>query len=743
MRHIVVSVLLLVSVLVELSMAQPGEGPVEPRSFLSEVGDRFELESVLASRRASYGIERTSILAGFDLTVPEGTSWRPAAREYFLESCKALALAPDTKPLSELVSMGAHLIDELGCDDPLVRSLHATWLVYSGSQEDLTELFTNAINDLPKTDYPAHRIVLPAFTYAEWCEGRGKGSFAQRIYEARVPRTVNMLGTHIWLTPVDSTARAFLVGKLFKRLRSEFGFDTCRKLLAEIERREDNLDPYLASLARGICEYRLAWEARGDGFWGELAGEQRNAYREGVDQAIEHLLLAQELEPDLPYAAIVLTDIAAEGYNPGGRTQREWFEQAVGASFLAPEAYTGLLRGLQARWGGSASQTKAFAIELASVRRYDTDVPWKFFDAVEQLGCEYRDFDRAWGDPQIAEAAERVLRGYLDAEQGVIPPDRCRAMRAAVAWQQGRFADAYEDIGDPAAARWVSSAMAWQFRADLWTVLSDIYALGGPHAEQVRAAVAAFDLDDPEEADRRFDEIFAAIPADQDAMLWSIKDYRERAQAAQVLASGEWLTPPFDSTVWRAYQGVWETKPDETAPSTGESVWGSPVGEQMFLHLAVPLGSRAEFEGRIDLASLGDGKYAGLGFFFDHGRENYSSGWRTVMVWPNIGVVSASAFNVRKAEVDLPEHGNEIGLRAAIWDGWVAVWVDDQLVYRGEVPGNAWQGFGKGFGLTGWIMTKDAGKCSAVRVRRLSVVPDALAGIVPGTRAQESNSPGF
>ena len=70
-----------------------------------------------------------------------------------------------------------------------------------------------------------------------------------------------------------------------------------------------------------------------------------------------------------------------------GETPRLWFDRAVAARLDWMGAYTFMITSLRSRWGGQEGRAPlAFARECAATRRFDTEVPFQAFNAVEVAG---------------------------------------------------------------------------------------------------------------------------------------------------------------------------------------------------------------------------------------------------------------------------------------------------------------------------------------------------------------------
>jgi|GEM_PF-3262420 len=716
-----------------VSCCQPA-APQSDTGFLAEIAAAHTWDARAALSTNGYEFERETIMRSFDGSVADGVPWKDDARVFMEEFCKLLGGVPGAKSWQEFHDLSTALAAR-GCDDPFVLYVQALSKSYSDPGDEDDDRIRLTLNDFLSSSYPSHRKALAGIAYAERA---GRPSAARQVYAVVDRHIGDMHHQHANFRKLSTLDRHYLMLKLYSRLRWNIPIESIRGILEETTEFADTRDPWLLATTTGICEYRLAWEARGGGFWRELDASQREGYTSHLAAAIDALLKAWELEPTIPYPAMVLHSIAVEDGNPGGISGREWFERAVRTAFHDREIYTSHLRGLQRRWGGSPEATRTFAIELAGARAFDTQVPSVFFDAVTQLGCEYRDFDRAWKDPDLMRLGDKVVQGYLSAEVSAIRLEHICGLAAAAAWRQERYSHAYEMLRRGRTMNVLSYTETWPARTSPTDVNSDSIAFGGPMGEQVRLAVEAVE-------GGRGDDLFASIveslPSDDPDTRWAISHIHARAVLRERLASGEWYAPPMSYKTWRVLHGSWTLDHADPEPTT--SVQSNMSDTRMIAKLAAPVGSRAEMEVTIDVPSLGRHNDARFGFIFDYGGEKYDEAWRSVQIRPNQATVTVASMFAKLGPVDLPPIGDRVVLRVAIWDGLAAVWIDDALVYRGEVPDVNWQGYGTEVGLAGWITQSDTASSEGFRIRTLDAPPDELRPLAPGFEDKADAEPQF
>ena len=144
------------------------------------------------------------------------------------------------------------------------------------------------------------------------------------------------------------------------------------------------VDPWARHYLSGLRRVHDAWDARGNAFADKVKPEGWKGFSESLALARQDLEASWRARPDRPEAATKMIEVAmAEGLP--GETPRLWFDRAVAARMDFMDAYRHMITALRSRWGGTEGELLAFARECAATRRFDTEVPFQAFNAVEWL----------------------------------------------------------------------------------------------------------------------------------------------------------------------------------------------------------------------------------------------------------------------------------------------------------------------------------------------------------------------
>ena len=125
----------------------------------------------------------------------------------------------------------------------------------------------------------------------------------------------------------------------------------------------------------------------------------------------------------------------------GAEEMRLWFDRTVAAQIDYPRAWSEMRWGLRPRWHGSLEALLALGISAIETRRFDTDVPRKFFDVVEDLESELevRPGQHIYARKDIWPQLKRMYEGYIaEPSQSSYHPG-WRASYAVVAFLAGKY----------------------------------------------------------------------------------------------------------------------------------------------------------------------------------------------------------------------------------------------------------------------------------------------------------------
>lgn len=273
------------------------------------------------------------------------------------------------------------------------------------------------------------------------------------------------------------------IGRYMERMRT-----TVYRIIAS----NTQLDPWLKEYLWGRHRMALAWSARGNGFANTVTEEGWRAFSTRMAEARKHMVKSWGLQPKQPHAATALISVSMSDGTTG--ELRQWFDRAVAAQFDFPEAYDSLLWALRPRWGGSLEAMVEFGKRCLETKRFDTDVPWVFHDAMRGLAVEYQNagWSRAYGKSANYTALKELFEGYL-AEPTRRGLERWyRAYYGTVAYIAERYPDAraqFEKLD------WkIDTNLNGGWAVDLALMPMEVAARTGPaadavsHAEMMRLA---------------------------------------------------------------------------------------------------------------------------------------------------------------------------------------------------------------------------------------------------------------
>ena len=158
------------------------------------------------------------------------------------------------------------------------------------------------------------------------------------------------------------------------------------KAVSDIARQAKGFE-WLGLVLEGEYQVKQAWKARGDGWAKSVSQEGWKAFSEHLGKARAAYTSAWKLKPDWPLApAAMITVSMAEG---GAEEMRTWFDRAIAAQIDYPEAWSSMRMGLTPtlEWQ-PGSDAGAPGVTAVDTKRFDTDVPRKFYDVVSDLEAE-------------------------------------------------------------------------------------------------------------------------------------------------------------------------------------------------------------------------------------------------------------------------------------------------------------------------------------------------------------------
>ncbi len=299
-------------------------------------------------------------------------------------------------------------------------------------------------------------------------------------------------------------------------------------------------DPFawLAFLLEGEYHIQQAWKARGGGFAGSVTRKGWEGFNEHSKLAEAALEAAWDLNPERPQAAgrMVYVSLGLHGI---GR-MRLWFDRALEARIDYHDAWTQLRWGLRPRWHGSVDALLTLGRTAVATGRFDTDVPRKLFDCIEDAESEANPAPgrRLLTRADIWDDLEKMYRGYIENRKGTPEERRWRSVFAVIARLSDRMSVAREQLEavdwDPEPTR----LLGWD--KDLSLMVPEVAALTGTAGRDVARAEQERKRGHPEDAVERFTEIAARADVDDRTREYARILARIVASEGR-LARGEWI----------------------------------------------------------------------------------------------------------------------------------------------------------------------------------------------------------
>jgi hypothetical protein len=429
------------------------------------------------------------------------------------------------------------------------------------------------------------------------------------------------LTDEVRIQQIDSTAiqflkEAFSDGGLRTEDQAELGeilingwgynfFNRNRETVCKIV--EDSGKPFhwLALVLRGEFHIIEAWLARGGGYADSVNAEGWRGFSTHLVSARKSLTEAWKLKPALPLAPermiyVSLGDSAIE-------EMRTWFDRTVTAQIDYPRAWTDLRWGLRPRWYGTPDSILAFGLAALDTKRFDTDVPRKFFDSLSDLKAEEEPpaGESIYARPDIWPHVEEMYEGYIAAPSQAASRDGWRSSYFVVAYLAGKYDVARAQLEALNWKPWSYNLTGWG--TDLSLAPLEVAARTGSAGTQIARAEAASGRGEIAEALA----IYTNLPATKtdERTLQFVRQRVTILEKQKHVQSGEWMDfLPVSETdpAWEFLRG------DVRRMSDGDlEVKCGPTGH--FLFCQTQIGPDFEIRGEFDAAHSSTGNFqAGL-----------------------------------------------------------------------------------------------------------------------------------
>ncbi len=486
-------------------------------------------------------------------------------------------------PEPRLAAMGAALLDE-GCEDPLVRAIHALAVDGDAHPRSAAALMQEAIAGLSGSGYSPHPVVYLvrrlATHHAGTLDDAGKLALRRQAADALIASICRPLPDETILRN-----RCYLAEhEILENLPEELAVSVADR----VEQCAES-DPWIKLMLRAYAHQRKGWNGRGRGFTAGVTAEGAKTFRDELTHAKEQFAKAFALSPRRPEPASCMIEVAHQLGDPDGDDMITWFRRAVTAEFDFRPSYQRLSFMCSPRWGGSYEQVLAVGQWCAQTQRYDTRIPTQFVDAVLSICDEIHSYSKPWADEEMYSTAKQVLAGTADHPANAGLADSDRSLLASIAYRAGRFDDSREASSKLTPATF-DGAMARRVRVFPEEVLGESRVRAGPAATQFQAGLESAQAGKWSDAAAMFAKATGLCAADS-VERWAA---RGRELAAIVHAASdahEMATVPFEPGLpgWIRRAGAWEVRTDGSVRATSD-------GLNLMLLLREPVGREWDME---------------------------------------------------------------------------------------------------------------------------------------------------
>lgn len=313
---------------------------------------------------------------------------------------------------------------------------------------------------------------------------------------------------------------------------------------------------------------------------------------------------------------------------------RLWFDRAIGAQCDWMPLYGSALNGYSPSYGGNLPKMLAFGRACAETRRFDTDVPVFFSEALSRIADTLPDWRTLYLQPGLSKLLLETGRARVAKLEGDPAQAAARIHLAFDAWACAEYAVAAEhfrklarpDGTIPSVKLGMAQAVRWQ--VDLGFVQGDSFCRGGAEHEAFVEAGRLLADELPTkagEAERIYRKLLArAEPAARPLLQANVR----LAEFRQIFAKGQWAPMPLDEAqCWRQVWGAatWQ-------PETKRLRLSAPTRFSKALFRG-RLGPRFEMRGHFYNSHGVDRQAGGLGILCGHTPMGAGGGFGLQKWW--------------------------------------------------------------------------------------------------------------
>lgn len=584
---------------------------------------------------------------------------------------KALKVLEDlSEYLSDIskhdVAFEAKELIDAGCDDPMVQA--AFGITGYGYRNQSLESLKRAVDAFEKGKYHKFLPHLAAQNLMFFGQDKEKQKHYQDLdrdwlFESLRDKSFLPGEERIALSAFPSQEGG-TIGSYLPNLGSE-------EYLPLIEKCK-GIDPYVRKVADGRWHLMKGWGYRGGGWASDVTDDGWKGFSKEVKIARKLFNEAYKLHPNYPEACDGMIEVAAIDQSQiPGETSRMWFDRAVAAQLDYTSAYYDYFLFNQQRWGGTSQELYDFSVACLKTGRFDTEVPWWFFEGLREYVTNSTDGDSSyWTKPETAKYLKVFFEGY-EKTGFEHKPNYYKTMHAAVCAFCGRFSDARQiliELGDNADPYPFTKYYGLDFRDAKRTIM----AYGGPLGPDIIKADKFAAEDKSDEARAGYEQ--AANQIEKDPLA---KDYIDLSLAQLIavdnLLKGGWvdIKPPSNFCAYKINGGNWTANADGT-------IVGYPTNGFELMY-AIGLGAR--YEVQVDIDFVGEQQPGvGAGFTLEEGIKSQSALVYVYYSKADNKVIVMNESHYEMASANVEDSGDHAKLDIKVYGKKLMVSLNDKVV---------------------------------------------------------------
>lgn len=499
------------------------------------------------------------------------------------------------------------------------------------------------------------------------------------------------------------------------------GFDLA-PIAADARRRSK--DDWLPLVAEGIAQRKYAWSVRGRGVAATVSPEAWDIFRARMNQAATVLARAHEMRPAFPEAAASMIDVS-KSLSGDIEEIGFWFSRVLSAEASWMPALEEYMWAVRPRWHGSVPLMMQTVVQIAEMSDRHPDYENYLFDAIEMIGEDAGTHHEIWTADHMAFAVRKVLERQIKEDRNA---DRARQRLLGIAWARHNWPSANELVTE------LGEQSSWhtlrQFRVHHQDVLDDVMLHQATGHDDIVKGLRAEQAGDHRSAAEAFERAIAEMnePA---PLLVALRHHAISNRWAADFAEGERVDLSAERGLpgWRVWTGSAAARDDTVVLSGSGGAWVLP---------AIEPGRRFEMHARLTQPAGAGNAWSRLIIGYDWLRD--FERWITVSFrWHDSTARMRYRYTDRQSEpISKPLRDGEVNVRILRYDDALAVFADEELLYRGPIALGYRYSPGDGVGLSVWIDGENReATFEEISVQRLTRRPEELEG--PNTPFNDGN----